>query len=317
MCSPEKDIIDDIVSVNINTADHRTCQARRGQHPKHHGCVKALFEVRADVPSHLRYGIFSSAQHFDGYIRFSNGSADDDRRRDAHGMAIKLLGVPGQRLVDPLGGAQEQDFILVDSEVFFTGDLSEYRLFSAGFLRGRASLVYGVLFGIRMLLFHRPLLKRARTFAGNRIFSPVETSYFSSVPFELGDRAVKYVAVPRFNGIRRSKLSSRDGLSQALAEQLSHGQIVFDFGVDVQNDANLQPIEDATVKWSAQGADRVWLAQITIGQQSLEPQAHLAENISFSPWRTLEAHRPLGAINRARKPVYRVMAGLRHALNSK
>lgn len=315
MCSAETGMIDDIVDVNIETADRRRCQARRGQHPKHHGCVRAAFDVRADVPPHLRHGIFSAARRFDAYIRFSNGATDDDRRPDAHGMAVKLVGVPGEKLVEATGDAQAQDFILVDSEVFFTGDLNEYRLFSAGFLRARGSTFRTVLFGVRMLLFHRELLKRARAFAGRRIFSPVETSYFSSVPFALGDAAVKYVAVPRINGARRSKLDSPDGLSEALVEQLSRDEIVFDFGVDVQSDANAQPIEDPAVKWSERGADRVWLATITIARQSVDPHSKLAENIAFSPWHSLEAHRPLGAINRARKPVYAAMAGLRHALN--
>ena len=32
---------------------------RRGQHPKHHGCVDAEFVVRGDIPDVYRIGIFN------------------------------------------------------------------------------------------------------------------------------------------------------------------------------------------------------------------------------------------------------------------
>ena len=34
---------------------------RRDAHPKHHGCVKAWFEVNADVPAALKHGIFAES----------------------------------------------------------------------------------------------------------------------------------------------------------------------------------------------------------------------------------------------------------------
>ena len=40
-----------------------------------------------------------------------------------------------------------------------------------------------------------------------------------------------------------------------------------------------------------------------------------AEDISFSPWHSLEEHKPLGKLNEARRNVYRDMAKLRHHHN--
>jgi len=45
------------------------------------------------------------------------------------------------------------------------------------------------------------------------------------------------------------------------------------------------------------------------------PQVQYCETLSFSPWRTLPEHRPLGGINRARLRVYPAIARFRHEKN--
>jgi hypothetical protein len=68
------------------------------------------------------------------------------RKSDAHGMAIKLLGVPGDKLVPGHEHESAVDFVLVDSEVFFTGDLPEYLFFTARFLKSKSDLLYTTYF---------------------------------------------------------------------------------------------------------------------------------------------------------------------------
>jgi hypothetical protein len=41
----------------------------------------------------------------------------------------------------------------------------------------------------------------------------------------------------------------------------------------------------------------------------------IGERLSFSPWHGLKAHEPLGAINRARRQVYRTIAAVRNTAN--
>ena len=90
----------ELVRLNVESADPKPGEAKRGQHAKHHGCVKATFTIADDIPDDLRRGIFSKQQSFDALIRFSNGRKSDDREPDAHGMAIKLLNVPGSKLLE-------------------------------------------------------------------------------------------------------------------------------------------------------------------------------------------------------------------------
>jgi hypothetical protein len=249
-------------------------------------------------------------------IRFSNGSVEDDRSADAHGMAIKLLKVPGRKLLPGHENETAQDFVLVDSETFFTGDLREYLFFSRGFLAARRSFVSAVFFWTRMLLFHMDLLKKVRSFTSHKPVSPLASRYFSSVPYRLGGRVVKYIARPHMPCLPRARVAAENGLSRALVDQLMISDAVFDFGVEVQIDPVSQPIENPSLQWSSHAsARREWLATITIPSQHVDPMSALAEDLSYSPWHALEEHEPLGEINRARMYVYRDMARLRHELN--
>jgi hypothetical protein len=66
------------------------------------------------------------------------------------------------------------------------------------------------------------------------------------------------------------------------------------------------PIEDTSVEWSGPWLD---LGVLTIPRQDPESARGqeidaLVSRLSFDPWHAIEAHRPLGAIMRARGAVY-------------
>ena len=107
-----------------------TPSGRRGQHPKQHGCVTADFEVLADIPARCKVGLFATPARYKALIRFSNGRESDDTRKDIHGMAIKLLGVPGAKVLDEEASATTHDFILADNPVFLIRDTVAYVQFT-------------------------------------------------------------------------------------------------------------------------------------------------------------------------------------------
>ena len=50
--------------------------ARRGVHPKDHGCVQAKFTVNPDLPKELQAGVLAFAgKTYETWIRFSNATA--------------------------------------------------------------------------------------------------------------------------------------------------------------------------------------------------------------------------------------------------
>ena len=84
----EAALLEKLIVQNLALLDEREKPVRRGQHPKQHGCVRAQFIVE-NLPQDLRHGLFAKPHTFDAVIRFSNGASRDDRKGDAHGMAIK------------------------------------------------------------------------------------------------------------------------------------------------------------------------------------------------------------------------------------
>ena len=327
----ETRLIARIAAVNRKTLFVRDGVTRRGQHPKHHGCVRAKFETFDGIPAEYRSGIFAVPRQFDALVRFSNGSAQDDREPDAHGMAIKLVAVEGPKVLAESLDPHAQDFILTDHPVFFSTSLEEYLVFNAhftrildftrnwhesiaGFLPRLVGLVQGA---FALVLQHPGLLRRARRFAGARPASPLKSNYWSTTPYLLGSTPVKYMVRPEApletGGVRHA-----DGLGETLRDELSRSAATFTFGVHPRSRPDEQPVEDTTDTWHADPAGFVALARITIPRQAVDSGKGadaMAEKIVFSPWHALREHEPLGAINRARKVVYLEMARARLAAN--
>jgi hypothetical protein len=276
---------------------------KRGQHPKGHGCVKATFTVlppHKDFKKEYRVGLFKEAKPYDAIIRFSNGSVtDDDRNKDIHGIAIKVI-VDKDRAV-------YQDFLMVDSETFFAPDVKTL----LALLKATRDTKLGDKKALPQFIKMYPdTFKRFKDSQRN-IPSPLTTQYWSDVPYRLGEGATKYTAIPtEGNGPKDGKLNSPNYLREAMVEQLTKKEAVFDFYIIPRTNAEKMPIEDPTVSW---GDEKIKVATIKIEPQIFDtPELQKeCEELSFSPWHALEEHRPLGGINRARKVVYPASLDLR------
>src|ERR1700761_3942883 len=103
--------------------------AKRDVHAKLTGLVKAEFTVNKNIPPHFAHGIFVPGKTYQAYIRYSNGSAlpnRSDKKPDGRGMAIKLLEVPGVKLLDNAKEASTQDFVMQNHTAFFTSNPDTY-----------------------------------------------------------------------------------------------------------------------------------------------------------------------------------------------
>jgi|GEM_PF-841953 len=288
----------------------------RGQHPKMHGLVRAKFTVADDVPDALRAGVFKGPGAYDAWVRFSNARNRDDREPGGHGMAIKLLGVPGTKAGD---GAATQDFVLFDNPVFFVGDPFEYVEFEEAVLRGygkpkpleRATVLLNY-------YWRRPLqLANLRQAQSHKVVDPAAVRYWSVTPYRLGAAAVKYSVRPVENGPPVAVPDSCDMTREALKARLKEGDVVFEFQVQPQTDPAAMPVEDPTKLWSEAASVPKTVARLTVPKQEFDTEERraLAEALSFTPWHALPGHEPLGGINRVRKAVYESLSEFRHALN--
>jgi catalase len=292
--------------------DNPTGIMRRDAHPKMHGVVKAEFVVEPNLPAELRIGIFKEPKTYSAWIRFSNqsGSIRPDRKPDIRGMAIKLMGVPGEKLLDEERDEQTQDFIVISTPVFVTRDVKEFDDLLKAI---KSSIPAQLWFYVSRWRVTLNVLKSLKKFA-----NPLQIRYFSTTPYLWGDTAVKYSTIPQVGAADTiPKNPEDDYLRTAMVRQLEGGDARFDFAVQLQTNAGTMPIEDPSKEWSEAASPYRKVASIVIPQQSFdsERQRAFGENLSFTPWHSLPEHRPLGGVNRARKLVYAFISTFRHQKN--
>lgn len=285
---------------------------RRDAHPKMHGVVKAEFTVEPELPPELRIGIFAEARTYQAWIRFSNqdGTIQADKARDIRGMAIKLMGVPGDKLLDSERHEQTQDFIVISTNVFVTKDVQEFDALIKAMTGSILSKIFFFATHWRVIWNLVTSLKKF----GN----PLQMRYWSTTPYLFGNTAVKYSAIPHVsNPDPVPSDPGPDYLRQAMVRQLAQGEAVFDFTVQLQTNADSMPIEDPGHEWKESESPFRKVATIRILQQEFDSEAQrvFGENLSYTPWHSLPAHRPLGGINRARKIVYDAISTFRHEYN--
>ncbi len=291
--------------------DYATGRTLRDAHPKMHGCVRARLEIAANLDQSLRVGLFAKAGTYEAWVRFSNqeGTVSDDRKPDIRGIAIKLLGVPGRKLLDGEEDAPTHDFIMISHDAFVTRDVAEFDGLIKAVVTRRVP---------RFLLSHwRTAYNLWRSLKKHE--NPLRIRYFSVAPYLFGSSAVKYSLRPRAQPPRPTpQRPSANCLREALKADLAVGSASFDFLVQGYVDRGKTPIEDPSIAWRERDSEFRQVATLVIEQQDFDtPERQVfGENLSFNPWRCLPEHRPLGGISRARRQVYRALSGFRHHRNA-
>ncbi|MCD0462374.1 catalase family protein [Roseiconus lacunae] len=270
---------------------------RRGQHPKAHGCVWATLEISNQLPSNLQTPVFQPGRSYDALVRFSNGRTFNDTDRDAHGMAIKLLGVEGPRAMDE-GEQLTQDFVLADSPNFFAKDVAHMLDFVVQTAPEAAG--GGGKTAAELAATTHP---HVATFTKHAMASPMDMTYWSQTPYLLGQHAVKYIASP-VHDVDDSPVTTgtENFLHEAMVARLSDDRPL-EYQLSAQVISDEESVEDATEIWQSQPTP---VATLTIAPQTFDtPERHrFCEQLTFTPWHAHQAHRPLGGINRARKGIY-------------
>jgi hypothetical protein len=296
---------------------------RRDAHPKAHGCVKANFSVHSQLDTSLAKGVFQRGKSYDAWIRFSNGNEDPERpdyEGDGRGMAIKLMGVEGETLLENEQNTGTQDFIMISHPVFLINDSKDYeRLVSTVnsdnfFVKLASPILVPFALGLdgtRIALNTTSL----------RIDNPLKTRYWSMVPYQLGvgkDRkAIKFSVAPCSSHKHNVPENAADDfLREAMEKTLSKRNACMKFMVQLRTDDSLS-VENSQVEWPEAQFPFKPVATIDIPQQSFNTpnQNSFCENLSFNPWRALPEHKPLGAINRMRKSIYQHISKARRKFN--
>lgn len=295
--------------------------AKRDAHPKAHGCVNATFKINDELPAGMEHGVFRSGNSYEASIRFSNGSPNakgKDITGDTRGMAIKLKGIPGEKLFAPPAQNDVQDFILISSPYFFINKAEGYAEFFEIIDSGSKSGLLKIPFILGLKGSYQ-----AYKMLSQQIANPLTTRYWSVVPYQLGEdsarRAVKYSVQSCANENPQSAIPespSDNYLREAMVDTLSSKGVCMDFMIQPRT-GDLS-VENAVDEWEEDDAPFYPVAKITIPQQVFDTPANneACENASYNPWHSLAVHRPLGMVNRIRRVVYEAISELRHEMNS-
>ena len=291
---------------------------QRAGNTKTHGVVRGRFIIRPDLPDAMRQGVFSAPREFPAWVRFAGpgpGLPPDIDDVGVLSFGIKLMGVDGAKCLDD--EQFTQDFTGISTPTFTTPNVVENAKLQTWINRG-LPLFYFVNPGDPHLLdaVMQGLWARTQT-------SPLETEYWSCVPYLLGaGQAMRYSIHPV--GTSRTRVPNLPGrppdnyLREAMAATLNEGPASFEFRIQVQTDPSSMPIEDASIIWSQSLSPPIPAATLVLERQVFDSPAQLAfaDRLSFNPWHALAEHRPLGNQNRARKRIYQELSTLRQTMNA-
>ncbi len=279
----------------------------RALHYKSHGGVLATFAVQGDLPAWAQVGIFGQPGTFPAYVRFSSGSGSrqPDTEPDVRGIAVKLVGVPGEKIIHP--DATTQDFLAILSPAVPFATPEEFvGLVSA--VSGNKLLALPRLLGLFRLRLGS-VLGKLKAGLDTRVDTMAGATYYSALPIRWGDYAVKYSFEP-VAGPPGATIDTADGYRDDLQSHLQSRGLTFDLRIQGFVDETKTPIEDSTVEWLAADAPWVTVARLEIPAQTLsadesEGLGAFIASLVFDTWHAPEAFRPLGAMQRARNHAYR------------
>lgn len=308
--------------------------AIRSVHAKAHGFLVGELVVESGLPRELAQGLFAREGAYPVLLRLSATPGDvlDDSISTPRGMALKILGVPGERLPGSETHAT-QNFLLVDGPAFNAPTLKKF-LSGLKQLAATTDKAEGAKKAVSATLQVAEKVVEAfgaksaklTSMGGHPKTHPLGETYFSQAPVRWGDHVAKVSVAPVSPALLALKdapvdLDGRpDGLRDAVVAFFREHGGEWQLRAQLCTDAEAMPVEDASVEWPEAQSPYRAVATIRVGSQTAWSPARAAlvdDGMVFSPWHGLAAHRPLGAVMRARQAAYAHSAQFRAARNGK
>jgi len=307
-----------------------TGRATRSVHAKSHGLLRAELRVAEGLPPLLAQGIFAQPGSWPVLMRFSSTPGDllDDSVSTPRGLAVKVVGVQGERLPGS-EGAVTQDFVLINGDTFAVPGPKKF-LSSLKLLASTTDKVPNLKKALSAVLRGAEKVVEAfggesgvlKGLGGHPYTHPLGETYFSQVPILFGPYMVKLSVAP----VAPALLALTDaplaingrpnGLRDAVVDYFSSQRAEWEIRVQFCTDLSTMPIEDASVTWPQDQSAYIAVARLVAEPQAAWSAARAAaidDGMGFSPWHGITAHRPIGAVMRVRKAAYEMSIRQREA----
>jgi len=281
----------------------------RGTHVKSLAFVKGTLTVSKDLPSELQQGIFQPDTSYEIMARYANEPSFvmPDSVAAPRGLGLKVFEVNGDRL-NRDDGLTTQDFLFNNAPMVELTDIQ-----TTLEIVGLREKYFDDKVTLAKEIAKRKDAKKqvAPTLLPNEFV--VGATMFSQSAFAYGPYVAKYSLLPTSTAQRNlaSKTIPSDAPSTFHRDHLhsyyTTSEATYSFRVQLASDIKAHPVEDASVPWSEDTAPWHEVATITFpAQESFSDDRRIwwEDKIKLSPWNGIQAHRPLGGINRLRKMVY-------------
>ena len=316
----------------LDTTSKDYGHAVRSVHAKAHGIATGTLTVKDGLPAELAQGLFAKAGRYDAILRISTNAGDilDDAIRLPRGLALKVLGVEGERLPGSEGDTT-QDFVLVNGPAFaaatpkqFLGNLKMLAK-TTDKAEGAKKVLSSVLRGVEAALETVGVESSTlQTLGGAPQVHPLGETYWSQTPFRFGDYIAKFQLLPVSEGLTSLTKETievgdrpdaiREDVRSAMIEQGG----TWELKVQLCTDLDTMPIEDASALWDEGEHPFQTVATLEVPPQLSWDTGRTEKTddaLAFAPWHGLAAHQPLGGVNRARRDPYKMSAEFRGRFN--
>ncbi|WP_320783374.1 hypothetical protein [Streptomyces sp. CRN 30] len=276
----------------------------------------ARLRFRDDLPPDLVEGYARPGAEYRAVVRMSaaSGIPQRDAARDPRGIAVRVV----------VSDDERHDLLMLNFPASHAADAREF----VGFATVMAGATSTLQVALRFLFalpreVGRPAANRMRrtlqAAVRRRVTSLARERYWGQTPILWGDAGpVQYQLRPVADEPPGDRPDRRNPhyLHDELARRLRRSDVVFDLCLQRFVDGHTTPVEDASVEWREDAAPPVPVARLTVPGQDIDSEAARAtaervDRLAFTPWRTTDAFRPLGNLNRSRDATYGVSSARR------
>lgn len=330
-----KAVVESMARVN-KIMFERYRHAIRDAHAKNHGILRAELEIYSDLPEHLSQGIFKQPKKYPVIIRFSTaqGMIEPDKKSSQRGMAIKIIGVKGEKFLPEEKDALTQDFLLVNYPIIPTGTVKDYldQQKRVEEYINTPELYQSV--QNTMLVAGRKIKNLlGKEEDPNDFGAPgshiLGDRYFSMAALRFGDYIAKISISPKSENVASLHDQEMDQelikdepetfLTTLVKDFFRKQTAVYELSAQLCTDLEKMPVEDGSVQWMEVDSPYQPVAKLTILPQDTYSPARRVygdDVLSFNPFHCLPEHRPLGNIMRVRKLAYETSSKYRHHMNA-
>lgn len=286
-------------------------------HAQHHGLLKGELRVLPGLPTPLAQGLFQREARYPVLLRLSSapGNLGLGEGSCIHGLALKVLGVEGPKVLTREAQARTQDFLFVNfpaipegaADIYLRQQLkleavagqSEAR--PSTFLRDTTDT----------LPFNASVLGQ-----GQPLTHILGDTFYSLAALRHGDYVAKLGLFPVSDNLAPLKGRTFDAgeehaLRDAVAGFFAHAGAEYELRAQLCTDLGTMPVEDGSVRWPESQSPYQPLARLVLAPQASASPARqrcLQDTLTFNPWHCLPAHRPLGSLMRVRRKAFEMKA---------